>query len=286
MRRLVFLILALATLLPSLASGYDLLVLQSSRNPVYEEVLKGFRDGGDVSKRIIVMADYSEVDVVRIVREDRPGVILALGDAAVTTALTVINTPVVAVMSLGIHNRNFSRTGLTGISMFADPQNYIDIFKKMQARRVGIIYNKARSGWYLKQCRNAAEAAGITLVTREVLAPNDTIKQLATLADKADALWMLPDTTAVTSGSVESYFLFGQQHNVPVVSFSSNYLKLGAAVALDIDRVALGRQAGIMVKQLLADATIDNLTISYPDRIEIKTNFNVLKRLGTAYAAP
>jgi putative ABC transport system substrate-binding protein len=286
MRRIVLLILALATLLPSQAQAYDLLVLQSSHNPAYEEVMKGFLAGGDLSKRVIVMTDYSEVDVVRIVREDRPGVILAVGDTAVTAARTVTNTPVVAVMSLGIHNQNLSRTGLTGVSMFAAPHHYIDIFKKMQARRVGIIYNKARTGWYLKQCRKDAEAAGIELVTCEVSAPRDTIRQLTTLTGKIDAIWMLPDTTAVTSESAESYFLFGQQHNIPVVSFSSNYLKLGAAVALDIERSALGRQARIMATKLLAGDTIGNLTVSYPDGIAIKTNSTVLKRLGSAYAAP
>ena len=53
MRRLILLILALATLLPSLAYAYDVLILQSGRNPAYEEALKGFRAGTGVSQRLI-----------------------------------------------------------------------------------------------------------------------------------------------------------------------------------------------------------------------------------------
>ena len=82
---------------------------------------------------------------------------------------------------------------------------------------------------------------------REVSAPRETLEQLATLAGKVDALWMLPDSTAVTRETTEAYFRFGQQQTVPVVSFAANYLGLGAAAVLEIDRIAMGRQADAMV---------------------------------------
>ena len=74
----IFAILVMATLLPVLAQAYDVLVLQSRRDPAYEEVLKGFNNVLKVSKRVIVLSDYAEVDVVRIVREDQPSLILTL----------------------------------------------------------------------------------------------------------------------------------------------------------------------------------------------------------------
>ena len=74
MRRVMFLILALATLLPTMAQAYEILVLQSSRDAGYETVLKGFHSGANPSERIIVLSDYAELDIVRIVREDRPTV--------------------------------------------------------------------------------------------------------------------------------------------------------------------------------------------------------------------
>jgi putative ABC transport system substrate-binding protein len=61
MRRLVLLIVALATLLPTLAQAYDVLILQSRRDPAYEEVLSGFRSGGSISQRVVVLADYQHV---------------------------------------------------------------------------------------------------------------------------------------------------------------------------------------------------------------------------------
>lgn len=283
MRRLVLLILALATLLPSLALGYDVLILQSSRNQAYDEVLKGFGFEQKTSLRMLVLSDYAEVDVVRIVREDRPRVILAVGDVALKAVRKIQQTPVVAVMALGIHNLQGSQRNLTGISMFAPPERYISMFQSMKTRRIGVLYNTARSGWYLRLARQAAEEAGIELVLREVTAPRETIAQLATLADKVDALWMLPDSTAVTRETAEAYFHFGQQHSVPVVSFAAGYLGLGAAAVLEIDRIVLGRQADAIVEALLKSGQADRIPLGFPNGITVKTNPGVLKRIGSSF---
>ena len=286
MRRLVLLILALATLLPSLVLGYDVLILQSRRDPAYEEVLSGFHSGQSVSQRVVVLADYAEVDVVRIVREDRPRMILAVGDAAVMAAHQIRTLPVVSVLALGIHNRKYAPANLTGISMFVHPEQYVGMFKSLKIRRVGVVYNEEKSGWYLLLARKAASAAGLELVVREISAPRETVGQLATLAGKVDALWMLPDTTAVTRETSEAYFRFGQQNSVPVVSFAPSYLGLGAAAVLEIDRVAMGRQAFALTAKILNiknsenSENSENMTFHFPRKVTRKHNPTVLKNLA------
>ncbi len=279
MRRLVLLIIALATLLPSLAQAYDVLILQSRRDPAYEEVLSGFRSGGSVTQRVVVLADYAEVDVVRIVREDRPRMILAVGDAAVTASRTVKNLPVVSVLALGIHNKKYAPSNLTGISMFVQPERYIALFKSMNIRRVGVVYNSEKSGWYQLLAGKAAREAGIELVVREISAPHEAATQLAALSGKVDALWMLPDTTAVTRETTEAYFRFGQQNSVPVISFAPSYLGLGAAAVLEIDRVAMGQQAFALAAKLLNEmSTITPVELC--KGAAVKTNPVVLQKMG------
>jgi len=282
MRRLILCILALATLFPSLAQGYDVLVLQSRHNPAFDEVLKGFVSGQQhLSQRVIVLSDYAEVDVVRIVREDHPALILALGDDALAAAGKVRSVPVIALMSLSIHNLKASRQNLTGIGMFAAPENYCKLLKQIKARRVGVVYNPAKSGWYLKLAQQAAEGFGITLVLREVTVPRDTLTQLASLVGKVDALWMVPDVTAVTRESAEAYFSFSQQQSVPVVSFASSYLGMGAAAVVELDRAMMGRQAHDLVLELLDGKPAGRMP-GFPQGVVLKTNPAVLKQLQLA----
>ena len=284
MRRMILLIIALATLLPSLAQAYDVLILQSSRIAAYDEVLRGFSNES-VSQRVIVLADYAEVDVVRIVREDRPRMILAVGDAAVTASRPVRHLPVVSVMALGIHNQKYAPSNLAAISMFVHPERYVSIFKSMKTRRVGVLYSEEKSGWYLQLARKAASKAGLELVVRKTSEPRETIEQLSTLAGKVDALWMLPDTTAVTRESSEAYFRFGMQNSVPVVSFAPSYLGLGAATVLEIDRVAMGRQAFAMAAKILKIGTensenSENKSFQFPQKVARKNNPAVHKNLA------
>ena len=283
MRRFVLIILACATLLSSSAEAYDVLILQSRRDTAYDEVLKGFRFAEKTSLRMLVLSEYAEVDIVRIVREERPKVILALGDIALSASRKVPQTPVVAVMSLGINTMKGSHPNLTGIGMNASPERYIRIFQSMKTRRIGVIYNPARSGWYLRLARRAAEAAGIELIAREISSPREVVENLSALAGKVDALWMLPDITAVTRNTTEAYFQFGQQQAVPVVSFAGNYLGLGAAVVLEIDRVAMGHQAGEIVAALLRGIPGENIPINFPGGIIVRTNPSVIRRLGSSF---
>ena len=279
MRMLIALILALATLFPCLASAYEILVLQSRRDPASEEVLKSFRSACPGSHRTLVLSDYAEVDLVRIVREESPRLILAVGDAALRASARISRTPVMALMAMGVRMQAASQPNLAGIDMFASPEQYMALFKDLKARRVGVIHNPAKSGWYLRLARQEAGKAGITLVTREVASPLDTLNQISSLSGKVDALWMLPDTTAVTRETSEAYFRFGQSQSIPVVSFSSSYLGLGAGAVVEISRSDLGRQACEKVMELLQGSAAQEDPVEFPRSTSIKINPDVLKRL-------
>ena len=283
MRRLVLIILALATLLPSLAQAHDVLVLQSRRAPAYEELLKTFRIGQSHSQRLIVLSDYDEIDIVRIVREVPPRLIVAIGDSAVAATRAIRTIPVLAVMSLATDGAAAQRPNLTGISMFAPPQSYLALFKEMNLRTVGIIYTSARSGAYLRQAREAARQSGIELVAREVASPHDVTRQLQSLAGKVDALWMLPDSGAITRETSEAFFRFGQDNRVPVISFSGTYLGLGASAVIEIDTPSLGQQAASLAEELLSRTATMIPPVAPPMKISSKKNVTLLRNLNLLF---
>jgi putative ABC transport system substrate-binding protein len=164
--------------------------------------------------------------------------------------------------------------------MFATPERYVGMLQTMKARRVGIVHNHDRTGWYLRQARQAAEKAGLELVVREVKNSRETLAQLDTLSGKVDALWMLPDLTAVSRENTEAYFRFGQENAVPVISFAASYLGLGAAAVVEIDRTELGRQAADVVFSILNGGRVADMSFWYPRSTSIRINPNVLRRLG------
>lgn len=282
MKRLFFRIVLAGCLLltPFAAEAYEVLILQSSPSPVYDQVLRGVRSARRFSERLLVLSEYSEVDLQRIVREERPLVILALGDEALALARTVRRLPVVGLLASSLRAVAGSHPALTGVEVQASPERYLTMFQHLRVKRVGMVGSPTFSSHYIGRARQAAQRHGIELVIREVESAREVSGQLASLRGSVDALWLLPDSTAVARENVEAYFLFSMQHQVPVVVFSAAYLPAGAAVALEVDRHDTGRQGGELIAALLRGEGVAELPPAMPRKAVIKYNQTVLRRLG------
>ena len=278
MRTMTLTLLFLLVWGTSRAQGYDVLVLQSHRDSGSEVSLKGFRAAGPFSARVLVLSDYNEIDVVRIVREDRPLAVLAVGSRAFEATRKLARTPVVAILSPFVHRRG-NDPNVGGVEAIGPPGDYIKQFQKLGRRRIGVVFDPANSGWYLRQARQAANDAGIRIISREVSNSRDTIAQLSSLSGEVDALWMLPDATVVTNVTTEAWLRLAQKENIPVFSFTSLHLDLGASLVMEIDRFELGKQAGTMISAVLSGDG-GGLHIAFPKVTRVKINSSVLRRLG------
>jgi putative tryptophan/tyrosine transport system substrate-binding protein len=278
---LTLLLLAPLLLAPLPVLAYDILLLQSLREKGYDEAVQGVKRECSATMRTVVLSDYAETDITRIIREEHPRLIIAVGDRALDVAGKQRTTPVLYMMALHARSRQKS---VTGVGMLFDPARYLSVFESIGSKRVGVVCDPAKSGAYLKKALVAAKRSGIELVVREVHSPRETLAMLESLRGKVDAIWMLPDITAVSPETTEAYFLFSQGERVPLVSFSEVYLKMGGAVALGIDRFDIGKQLGVMAESVLAGTPVEELSPQTPRRIMLKVNDGVLRRLKITLA--
>lgn len=286
MRPVATLIALFWLLIPSAGLSYDLLVVQSQRSPVYEEVLRGVRSVAKCSHRLIVLNEYADVDLQRIVREENPLVILTLGDNALAAARKVKQVPIVSLMALSYRAGMGGHPALTGVEVQIPPDRYLNILSAIKTRRVGIIANTSRNAGYLKLAQRLAARQGIELVIRDVKSPKDVAVQLDSLSGSVDGLWMLPDTSIATGETSDAFFLFAASRRLPVIAFSSTYLAFGSAIILEIDRFDIGRQGGEMVAQLLDGIDIAGVPPETPRKSHIRANPVVLKRVGVSPDLP
>ncbi len=262
--------------LPALAA--DVLIVQSSHTPAYAEALRGFRTGFEGSTYTIVMSEYADVDVVRLVKEERPRVVLAVGDAALGACRKVRQVPVVSLMALSLTMSKSGGNSVGGVGVIPAPERYLSLFKAIGAKQVGVLFDPNRTGGYFRRAQQAARKVGVELVGREVRNPRETVGKLDHMKGNVDALWMLPDTTAVTVETLEAYFRFSMEHRVPLVTFASQYLDKGAFAAIEADRLDLGRLIGEQIRQLLDRR--DGLSVADPRKVRLSTNAGVSNKLG------
>lgn len=274
-------VLCIAALMLNLvpAWGAEILLLQSNRSPAYHEAVRGIQSVAKRNLETVVLSDYAEVDVERIVKEERPRVVVAVGDRALSSVKKLRETPVVAVLALSHSARRSSAENIGGVGMLAAPEQYLRLFGALGAKKIGVLYDPKHMGPYLKRAEQEARELGVSLVTEAVIDPRDMQAKLEKMKRNIDLVWMLPDSTIFTSVNIEGLMLFSVANKLPVATFSSHYLKNGAAAALDVDYYDLGSQAGELTLSLLNTPQRKVATVD-PRRTLLQINENVLRKLG------
>jgi putative ABC transport system substrate-binding protein len=278
MRILLSIITGLILVVPCLAEAYDVLVVQDQRSPTYDTILQGFRSVSTLKERVIVLRDYAENDLARITREDHPSLVLAVGGRALVEARTLRQTPVVSVFSYAIQ-QTVLPPNMVQIKMLVPAERFAALFRALGAKRVGVVLTPL-SARFAAEAADAFRKAGIRLVVRETMTPENVPKQLEALKSSVDALWLLPDPAIVTSESVDAFALLSLQHHLPWVSFSDAHLKKGAIAAFGLDIFDLGRQAAETACSIMTGAKPVELEDPYPRKTRLRFNRPVLEQLG------
>ena len=120
----------------------------------------------------------------------------------------------------------------------------------------------------------------------EVSRPNDVPAALNALKGMVDALLMLPDTTVVTAETVESFLLFSQNNNIPVISLRRKIRGDGRPALTRHRRFRSGETGGGNGPARSSNGTaVSDLPGAEARKTHLKTNRSVAKKLGVSLDA-
>lgn len=278
MRFFVICIMALTLLSSTItAKAEETLILLSLRSNGYKEVVDSARKACDTSFREVYVNETPDIDIVRLVRESRAKVVLAVGDKAFRIASNSLSrTPVIGVLTL---EAGSGSKIVKTIPYQAQPEQYLSLMKQLGRRRVGVVYGNQMSS-YIRKADQLAKSHGISLEKRKVEGPQNVVSALSSLVGNVDALWVLPDSSVVSQETVEALFSFTSASNIPAIVFSKNYLKIGAAVAIEPERATMGLQAGANICEALELNKKESKGRSSGNIYTIHNNPVILKKLG------
>jgi ABC-type uncharacterized transport system substrate-binding protein len=264
----------------------DVLVVQSFSIKPYNEALQGFKAISSAGTHRLISADMSESAVIDVVRSDRPDLILAIGMDALLKVRAVRNIPIVYLMVLNAQPLVHDNENVTGVDMAIRPELQLATFRQIlpHAGRILLPFDPAKSGAFVKAAQNAAAAMGIELLARKVSSSREAVTLLNGMRGKIDALWLLPDTTVVTSATIDLLLLSAIEREIPVLTFSEKYAEKGALLSLEVDAAEAGRQAGEMARMILAGTAIKNIDKAYCRGMIPSINLIVAKKLGIPIA--
>ncbi len=251
----------------------QIVVVKSADYPHYNLALQGIQEISLEEVEVIDATELNPESISRKIRRLGPDIVVAMGPLALS-GVGEINgdTAVVYCMVNNPHPYN-ARKNITGVSMEIPPSAQLDAFLKSlpHLKKIGLVYNRDRSGQFAKLAETACMNRGLTLVPREVISPRETIPAITELRGRIDAFWMIPDAVVYYPEMARHLLLFSFNNRIPVLTFSPKYRKSGAIVSLEIDPLEMGRQAGKMVNAILTGRNVEDVP---PQTASFSVNLN------------
>ena len=148
------------------------------------------------------------------------------------------------------------------------------------ARRLGVLYDPKKSAAKIKEAEQLAAAAGLELKRFPVESDRDVPSQLRALIAASDALWLLPDSTALNHDSVHFVLQSTLAQHLPVIGFSPEFTRLGALLGISVSYGEVGRETGQLARRLLnGDRPHPQKPIPV-ERLKISVNLKTARFLG------
>jgi len=265
-------------------SAAEVMVVQSLSIKPYNEALQGFKEVCTAGTQRLVSSELSEEAVLGRVRSARPDLVLAIGMDALEKVRGVRGIPVVYLMVLNPESLLSDNENVTGVSLAIRPDLQLEAFRHLlpHAGRIVLPFDPDKSGAFVKAAQKAATSMGIELLARKVSTPREAVTLLDGMHGKIDALWLIPDTTVVSPGTIDLLLLSAIEKRIPVLTFSDKYAEKGALLSLEVDAAETGRQGGEMARRILAGTAARTIDDAYARGMTSTINLIVAKKLGIA----
>lgn len=289
---LCFLAVALLTLVSGAVPvrAADVAVILTADVDAYSDAFKGFK----AALQHKVVAEYSmdgdfdrgRKQVSEIRAKVKPDLIFAVGIWALqVVAREATSVPVVYAMVLNPPSViGTAAKNITGASMNVPVDQTLRMLKQLgpQIRRVGIVFDRAKTGYLVARAEAVAREEGMQLVAREIHSAKEAIPALDALGGQGiDALWVLPDETNLAPTVLQQMLLFSYRRKVPLIGLSESQAQMGAVLSLSFaSSEDIGRQAGELANSILAGKAPAEIPYTTARRVRLTVNLKAAQKLG------
>lgn len=256
-------------------------VVQSVRVGPYDVAFEGLKSACQSVIQRMVMSEMEGADIGKMIRADRPDVILAIGTDAVSSVKAITDIPVVYLMVFDVEAALSGEGHITGVSMNISPERQLAAILEAlpDTGHVGLLYDPEKTGRLVKKARAAAGPLKVEIISEEVHDFRDVSSALIKMKGKVDIFWMLPDVTVVTPETVETLLLFSLEYDIPVVTFSEKFAEMGAFMSIGTDAFDMGVQAGEMAREILSGGPVKDVPRVDARTAVISINLKIARKL-------
>lgn len=268
------------------ASSSGIAIIKDADLAPYNMALEGFKSSlnSDITTYVLSKNQTENNKIINDIKTNKPPLILAIGPRSmILLNKEVVNTPIIYCMIMNpetydfIHNKN-----VTGITLRIPVKDQIITLKKLLPglKNLGVIYNPSNSDHIINEAKNVLKDLDINLVTEKIYSEKSVPKAIRKLNGKVDALWLIPDSTVITSSSLKFIILESFIKNLPLMVHSEKFVQAGALVSLTPDYNAIGQQAAKLANSIKNnDITLEPIISPFKQKLIINNKTALKMRI-------
>lgn len=268
------------------AAGMEIAILRSSDLKAYNDAIEGFKATAPAG------ATYIEYDLrgdlergkqlVGKIRASDSALVVAVGLKAALAAKSIADIPILYMMILDPLKHHLTAANMTGVLLDIPMDRQLKVVRSFlpTLRRIGALYDPDKTAIKLKEAESRASTHEFQLHGFPVENEKEIPQQLRALLSESEALWLIPDSTVLTDESVRFILESALAKHVPVIGFSSEFVRLGALLSMSIDYSEVGREAGLLAKRILDGEKLLPLKPVPVQRVRITVNLKTARYLG------
>jgi ABC-type uncharacterized transport system substrate-binding protein len=173
--------------------------------------------------------------------------------------------------------------GLSGVAFQPPVKNQLAAFRMVNPRavRIGIVYNEANAGHFVREALAAAPVVRLAIVAKAAASDKEVPQALRSLLrgpDAVDAIWVPPDPLLLSDQARRFLLAETLKAGRPVYSFSPSLVPEGALVSNGASMVSTGELAAELVVRLAGAERSTRIEYLVP-RSELVINKKIADRL-------
>jgi len=281
-------LLLLATQAPaaSAATACEVAVVCDREIAPYRALLDAFTSACDCTVRVIPPQEANPDGLEQRLKASGARAVLAVGLQARAAVEGLRDLPVLLTMVPQVAPWVAARANRFGIEMSLSPRQHLEALRRVfpRAKRIGVIFDPAQTGGYVREAQAAEAALGLTLVTREIARPGEFSRKLEELRGQVDVIWVLPDPTALQGENLNILLLASFESHVPLYGFARKYVESGMIAASQFDFAAIGAQVAELIRQAPSAAVGARARWEYARGGQLVLNQKVARKMGIVFA--
>ncbi|MEK6749657.1 MAG: ABC transporter substrate binding protein [Pseudomonadota bacterium] len=221
------------------------------------------------------------VDIVANMRAQDPKIVVAIGLLAAQAARQQLNNKqVIFCQVLNYDDFSLITPWMTGVSAIPSLEKQFYYWKLLNPKLKRIaMFTSEHMARVVTEALRIAHKHGLELLHREVSASRELIPAFAQLSKEVQGLWLAPDSSILSSQTINEVLIQAIKSEVQVLAFSPTLLKNGATLSAIADEEEIVAALMMRIREIETNGSFTQTSVTPLTKAKIKINERMTDQL-------